>query len=124
MAERLGAGVLDRRVTILVSQITINAFNEPIETFAPLFEVAAMRRDVSAGEALRAQEVGADLTARFTVRWSPRMLAVDARDRIRFDGRDYNITGIRERQDRDRWIEIDAVVRAEEPVSYESGSPA
>jgi SPP1 family predicted phage head-tail adaptor len=123
MPDKFGSGDLDRRITILRPEITFNEFNEPIETFVALMTVSAKRSDVSAGEAFRAQEVGAQLTTRFTLRWSDRAATVDARHRVRFGGRDYNITGIREREDRERWIEIDAVVRAETPVDYDSGSP-
>lgn len=124
MPDKLGAGSLDQRIQILEPQITFNAFNEPIESFSTLMEISAMQRDVSAGEAFRAQEIGAQLTDRFTIRWSPRTSAIDPRYRVQFRGRQYNITGVRERQDRDRWIEIDAVVRAENAVDYNSGSPA
>lgn len=123
MPDKIGAGDLDRRITILAPHITFNEFNEPIETFVALIAVSARRGDVSAGEAFRAQEVGAELTARFTIRWSLRASAIDARHRVRSGGRDYNITGIREREDRERWIEIDAVTRAENAVDYDSGSP-
>jgi SPP1 family predicted phage head-tail adaptor len=123
MPDKLGSGDLDRRITILVPQITFNEFNEPVETFVTLMAVSAKRLDVSASEAFRAQEIGAELTARFTIRWSARASAIDARHRVRSNGKDYNITGIREREDRERWLEIDAVVRAETAVDYDSGSP-
>jgi SPP1 family predicted phage head-tail adaptor len=123
MPDKIGAHDLDRRIVILEPQITFNEFNEPIETFEELMRVAAKRSDVSTTEAFRAQEIGAELTARFTIRWSARASAIDARHRVRFGGKDYNITGIREREDRERWLEINAVVRSETAVSYESGSP-
>lgn len=123
MPDKIGAGDLDRRITILAPEITFNEFNEPIETFVDLISVSAKRSDVSASEAFRAQEVGAELTARFTIRWSTRTAVVDARHRVRSGGRDYNITGVREKEDRERWIEIDAVARAENAVDYDSGSP-
>jgi SPP1 family predicted phage head-tail adaptor len=123
MPDKIGAGDLDRRIIILTPEVTFNAFNEPVETFVELMQVSAKRSDVSASEAFRAQEIGAELTARFTIRWSPRASAIDARHRVRSKGKDYNITGIRERQDRERWLEIDAAVRAEVAVDYNSGSP-
>lgn len=123
MPDKIGAGDLDRRIVILKPEITFNEFNDPVESFVELMRVAAKRSDVSTTEALRAQEIGAELTARFTIRWSVQASAVDARHRVRFGGKDYNITGIREREDRERWLEINAVVRAEAAVDYDSGSP-
>ena len=77
-----------------------------------LAEVAAGVTDVSAGESYRAQEIGAEITTRFLIRWSPDVASVDPRDRIGFDGLEYNITAVRD-IGRQRWREIDAVRRAE-----------
>ncbi len=105
-------GKLDRRITIQRATITYNEFNEAIETFGDYATVWAMRQDATAGESYRAQEVGAQITTRFTIRWSAHMRDVNPADRILFDGRSYNITATRE-MGRNRWIEIDAVARAE-----------
>jgi head-tail adaptor len=101
---------LDTRITVLVPVIAVNAFNEPVETMAIFSEVWANRADVSTSESLRAQEVGAELTARFTVRWSAVMASVDPRFRIRHKDTEFNITGTRA-VGRCSWIEIDAVAR-------------
>ena len=109
---RKSAGALDRRITIRRAAITYNAFNEPVETFNDLVTVWANRNEVTAGEAYRAKEVGAELTTRFLIRYSSQVASVDPRDRIRFDGYEYNVTAVRN-IDRNRWREIDAVRRAE-----------
>jgi SPP1 family predicted phage head-tail adaptor len=104
------AGELDRRIDILRATITYNAFQEAGEAWAVHATVWASRKDVRAGEAYRAAEVGAEITTRFTVRLSSLTATVTARDRIRSHGRDYNITAVREIQ-RNAWLEIDAAAR-------------
>jgi SPP1 family predicted phage head-tail adaptor len=107
-----GAGELDRRITIQRATVTRNEFNEPIESWGDLTTVWAKRRDASAAEAYRAQEVGAEITARFTVRWSMIAATVNPSDRLSFEGKLYNITAVRD-VGRKQWREIDAVARAE-----------
>jgi SPP1 family predicted phage head-tail adaptor len=106
-------GTLDRRMTIQRATVTLNEFNEPVETWSDHARVWTRRRDASATESYRAQEVGAQITARFTVRWSSQTEDLNPRDRLSFDGRLYNITAVRD-VGRNRWREIDAVARADE----------
>lgn len=106
-------GELDRHITIQRATTTLNEFNEPIVTWGDLTTVWAKHRDASATESYRAQEVGAQITARFTVRWSTVIATVNPSDRIGFDDRLYNITAVRD-VGRNRWREIDAVARADE----------
>jgi len=63
-----GAGGLSRVVALQRATITKNAFNEDIETWNMIAEVFAETTDASAGESYRAQEVGAEITARFRLR--------------------------------------------------------
>ena len=107
------AGELDRRITIQRATVTLNEFNEPIETWGDLTTVWAKRRDASATESYRAQEVGAQITARFTICWSTTVESVTPSDRVSFDDRLYNITAVRD-IGRNQWREIDAVARADE----------
>lgn len=106
-----GAGSLDRRVTFQRATVAANGFNEPVETWAELTTVYTYRRDASAAEAYRAQEVGADISSRFKVRYSELLADLNPRDRLIWAGRIYNITAVREVQ-RLRWIEVDAVAGA------------
>ena len=111
------AGKLDRVLTFQRATVNYNAYNEQIETWNLLVTVFAGKRDVSAGESLRAQEVGAQLTTRFVARHSDVLTTLTARDRLMFEGKLYNITGVREVQDtRNAWIEIDAVARNDAPA--------
>ncbi len=110
MAELLTAGSLDQRITFLIPAVAVNAFNEPVEIMTTFSEVWAKRSDMSTSEAIRAQEVGAELTARFTVRWSTESAQVDPSFRIRHRGEEFNIIGTREIGRRE-WLEVDAVAR-------------
>lgn len=106
------AGQLDHRVTIRRAVVERNAFNEAVDVWHDLVTVWAMRRDASAAESYRAHEVDAEITTRFTIRWSALAATIDPRDRIRFRGAEYNITAVRD-VGRREWREIDAVARAE-----------
>jgi SPP1 family predicted phage head-tail adaptor len=105
-------GSRKERITIQRATITHNEFNEPVETWADLATVWAKHMDASAGESYRAQEVGSQITMRFTVLRTSDIADVNPKDRIAYDSRTFNITAIREVK-RNRWLEIDAVARAE-----------
>ncbi len=105
-----GAGILDRRVELQRATVSPNDFNEPVETWTTLASVYGNRRDVSASEAYRAQEVGGKISTRFTIRYSSAVADVNPRDRLLFHGVVYNIVAVREKQ-RNRWLEIDAVAQ-------------
>lgn len=114
MAAPKQAGELDRRITVRRAAVTYNEFNEPVETWANFKTVWAKRLDASAGESYRAQEVGAEITRRFQVRWSVAMATVDPRDVIVFNGVEHNITAAREPEGaRNQWIELDCVAKAQ-----------
>jgi SPP1 family predicted phage head-tail adaptor len=105
-----GSGDMNRRVTLQRATVTRNEFNEEIETWTTLATVWARKDDVSAAEGFRAQEVGAQLTTRFRIRYRATVATLNPRDRLIYAGRLYNITGVREKQ-RNRWLEVDCVAR-------------
>lgn len=108
------AGELDRRITIERYVETRGDFNEPIMTWEPLVTVWCAKRDASAGESYRAQSVSAQITTRFTIRYSSQVADVNPKDRIIYEGRVYNITAVREAAEGRRVaLEIDAVARAD-----------
>jgi len=108
----MAAGKLKERITIQRATVTHNDYNEEIASWTDLATVWAERTDASAGESYRAQEVGAEITARFKIRQSSEVADVNPRDRIIYEGRPHNITGVRE-TDRNREFEIDVVARAD-----------
>jgi head-tail adaptor len=115
MPEKLySVGDLDHRLEILRETETgRTAFNEPIITFPVFVTVWSKRIDASSGEAHRAKEVDAQITAHFVVRYSPETATINPKDRVRLEGgATYNITGVRELR-RNEWLEIHAVARAD-----------
>ena len=113
MAAPTRIGELDRRIVVQRATIALNAFNEPIETWATYATLWAKRMDASASETYRAQEVGAEITVRFTVRWNSVTSLINPKDRITFNSKTYNITAVRD-VERNRWREIDCVARADQ----------
>lgn len=115
MPAQRQAGILDRRVTIQRATLTAGGdYNEPQETWSDLATLWARRADISATEAYRAQEVGAEITTRFTVRYSTLSATITPKDRLVFDGETFNITRTMEPVGtRNQWIEIHAVARAD-----------
>lgn len=107
-----GSGYMNRRGTFQRATTAPNGFNEPVQTWATLATVWLRKADVSAGEAFKAQEIGAELTTRFTVRHSTTLAGLTPKDRLVYGGDTYEITGVREKQ-MNRWIEVDCVRRAE-----------
>jgi len=99
-------------ITLQRALKTRNGFNEEVDDWIDIATVGAKVTDATAGEAYRAAEVGAQISARFVIRWSPEVAGVAADDRILFNDRPYNITAVREFE-RGQWREIDAVTRAE-----------
>ena len=106
------AGDLDRRITIRRASFAPDAFNEPVATWSDTATVWAAARHVTDAERFRAQEIGAEVTTRFTIRYSSEVADLGPTDRVAFDGREYNITGVRELGRRE-WLEMGAVARAE-----------
>jgi SPP1 family predicted phage head-tail adaptor len=75
----------------------------------------AAKKDVSDGERWRAQEMQAAISTRFTVRWSPFTQGLTPKDRLVCEGREYDITGIKEPADtRRQWLEITASARIDQ----------
>ena len=106
------AGLLDRRVTLLRKTVTRGEANAPEEIWSSLATVWASRRDVTDIERLRADEIGAVLTTRFQIRYSPTVADLTPADRLSCDGRTYNIEGIRQ-LGREEGLEINASTRAD-----------
>lgn len=107
-------GSMDRRITILRQAVGVNAYNEPNGTYTSIGQFWAARMDASAGERYRASEVAAELTVRFTLRYSSVTEGINEKDLLRYRGTDYNITGVRQKmQGRNAYIEIDCVARSD-----------
>ena len=103
---------LDRRIVLQRKTITRGEANAPLETWTIIATVWASKRDVTDVERLRADEVGSALTTRFEIRWASEVSDLGADDRLIFDGRTYNIEGVREIGRHDG-LEINATARQE-----------
>lgn len=90
------AGRLDRRVTIMRASISTNALNEKVEDFLDIATVWASKEDISDSERIRAQEVAAEITTRFQIRHSAAVADVNPKDRLRCEGRVFDIYGVKE----------------------------
>jgi len=106
------AGALDRRVTLLHAVTTRNALNEPVKAWLPLVTVWAHKADVSDGERIRAEQVGASLTTRFQIRWSTDVSGLSATNQLDCEGRRYEISAVKEIGRREG-LEITAAAQAD-----------
>lgn len=111
------AGALDRWLTLQKRTVADNALGEEAETFVDLATVKASKTDVSDAEKVRAQQVGAEITTRFQIRWSVNWSDLNPKDRVTCDGRAYEVTGVKEIGRRDG-IEITACARADQNNLY------
>lgn len=109
-----GAGELDVIVTIERYTATTGSLNEQVKVWSEFAEVHAKCRYVSDGEQLAANQQSAHARARLKVRHSSDTASVNAKDRLQFDGRIWNIVGnIPLDQGRNRWRQITAVCEAD-----------
>lgn len=104
------AGALDRRIVIERATTTPDEFNASGETWAALATVWASKSDVKDGERMRAGAVSSEITTRFQVRYSTTLADVGPKDRVRFDGRTYDIVAVKE-IGRNEGLEITAAAR-------------
>lgn len=103
----ISAGKLDRRIQFRRFTEVDDGF-QMVEQWADHgTPVWAEKTDISDGERLRSGEVSASLTARFVVRSSTFTRGITAKDAIRYDGKTFEIFGIKERG-RNHELEITA----------------
>lgn len=99
-----------RRVTIRrVVGGTPDGQGGTLPIFGDLATVWAEVDAISDGERWRAMQVAATVTHRFRIRWG---LGVTVLDRVRLEGREFEISGVKE-LDRRAGQEITAIARAE-----------
>ncbi len=108
----MDAGRLDVRIVIQRATTTPDGFNEGAETWSTLATVWAKAQPVSDGERWQAGQTLANETTRFTIRWASWVSSVNPRDRISYDGRIWDIQGVKN-IGRDAYREITATARAE-----------
>jgi len=105
---------LDRRLTVLRSELIDDGFGQVQGPWLPIGTVFAHRADISDGEKIQADQVLATLTTRFTVRSSVFSRGIDPTDRLQHGGLDWNITGAKESRDgRLQFLEWSATARSD-----------
>ncbi len=88
---------LDRSITIQRVAEARDSFHNLVPgPWADLITVRASKQEIRDGERVAAQEVGADITMRFQVRWNSIIATVNPKDRLVFEGRTYGILGVKE----------------------------
>ncbi|MGR3452882.1 phage head closure protein [Pseudooceanicola sp.] len=91
------AGKLDRRITLERGTVSDDGFNDAIgEPWSVLAEVWAQSMPLSDGERWRAGSIGATATHRFRIRYSSQVADLNPKDRLVFEGRVYDISGVKE----------------------------
>lgn len=89
----LRAGELDRRIVVQRAAHATDSFGHEVATWRDMATVPAKVTPVSDSERLRAQEIAASLTHRFVIRWG---FGVTVEDRIAYEGRTFEISGVKE----------------------------
>lgn len=109
------AGDLDRRIAVERNTPgAADGFGHRAEGWATFATVWARYAPVSDGEKVAAGQRESALMARFTIRSSVAARTIDAKDRVAFGGRTFNILGVKETAEgRNRYIEITAVARSD-----------
>jgi SPP1 family predicted phage head-tail adaptor len=106
------AGKLDRRVQFRRFTLIDDGFAQ-VESWVDYGPpVWAQRRFVSDGEQVAAAQVAARITARFLVRLTFATGEITPKDRLICEGREYDITGVKEIGRREG-VEITAAARAD-----------
>lgn len=110
----LFSGKLDRRITLeRFTYTTDPGSGEQVKTWSTLATVWAAKRDVSDSERVASAEVSAEISTRFQIRWDGSWSDLNPKDRVVYDGRTYDIVGVKELGRREG-LEISANARADE----------
>lgn len=105
---------LDRKITLeRFNYTTDSGSGEQVKTWSALATVWASKRDVSDSERVASAEVSAEIGTRFQIRWDSSWSDLNPKDRVVYDGRTYDIVGVKELGRREG-LEISAKARADE----------
>ena len=104
---------LDRKITLQRFTWSQDEYGAPVQVWADLASVWASKLDVSDGERVAAAEVSATITTRFRIRHDSAWADLNPKDRVQFEGRTYDIWGVKEIGRREE-LEITAAARADE----------
>ena len=96
------AGRLNRRIIIQRATTANNSMNEKVPSWAALKTVWAEVKPAPATESMANGETVAHATTAFLIRYAPTLADVNAKDRIIYGGRTYDIQGAVDAADHDR----------------------
>jgi SPP1 family predicted phage head-tail adaptor len=113
---RLHAGRLDRRITIQSQQITQSPSGEEVVVWTPLATVWAEKVENDGRERFADRQLVGDHIATFRFRWSQATKPITDEHKILFDGRQFDVTDVREIERR-VGIEVDAAAPGEERLA-------
>lgn len=108
------SGSYDRRIQFQRATLLDDGFSKVESWSNHGTRISAAFQDVSDSEKWRAGEVQAQITSRFRVRYSDFTCGITPKDRILFEGREHDITGIKEVSGRKRELEISTVARIDQ----------
>lgn len=109
------AGRLDRRITLQRKSITQSDSGDEVIAWQDVAEVWAEKVENRGEERFAAQQFIGHTVKTFRFRWSAAVDEVTTEHRIQFDGRDYDITDVRE-IGRHEGFEVDAYAPSEVAV--------
>lgn len=108
-------GRRDRRITFeRREQTRRTSKGEPVFDYVEFAQAWANKKDISDRERMLAQQLSASVSTRFVTLWNALLDQVDPTFRIRFGGRIYEITGVKEVGTRDG-IEFTTSAQADIP---------
>ena len=110
------AGTLDRRATIRTAVQTQSPSGDIIYTWSDLATVWAAFIPVPGLERYANQQLVGRALATFRIRYNSVTKNITVKDRLYVDGREYDITDVRETKRREQ-LDVDCYARSEEPVS-------
>lgn len=110
------AGKLDRRITIQGRSVTQSDSGQEVVSWTDVATVWAEEVTQRGIERFAVQQTVGHALTTFRIRWSTMVSVVTTKHRISFDGRDYDITDVREPKRRE-FLEIDCYAPSEQPVA-------
>ena len=106
------AGRLDRRIKLQSSVRALDGVGQQVENWSDYITCWASVKPISDGERFGGGEIKAYATHRFQIRWHTMISGLDATWRVQYDGREYEISGVKELGRREGF-EITATARAD-----------
>lgn len=109
------AGPLDRRIEIQAQTTSRSDSGEEEVTWNTIATVAAAKVELRGVERFAAKQITGSSVVTFRFRWSATTAAITTKHRVVYDGREFNVTAVREIGRREG-IEVDADTPSEEPL--------